>query len=90
LSNEICLSLEAYEKRGDDEARFVYALDKVIPIMTIYLDGGRTWKDHGITLERLTVLKREKVTCSPPILAFFEELLLVLQKHEQELFPLLS
>lgn len=87
LSGEIRASLEAYEACSDAEAQFVYALDKVIPIMTIYLDGGRTWKQHGITLEKLSRLKREKVKDSPHILAFFEELVPLLQKHEQELFP---
>lgn len=87
LSGEIFSSLHAYEARSDEESQFVYALDKVIPIMTIYLDGGRTWRQHGITFAQLVQLKREKVKDSPHISAFFEELVELLRSHEQELFP---
>lgn len=58
--------------------------------MTIYLDGGRTWKQHSVTLQKLSQLKREKVVCSPSVLAFFDELVELLKKHEQELFPSVS
>lgn len=86
LGADICASLVAYEARNDDEACFVYALDKVIPIMTIYLDGGRTWKTCGVTIADLVRLKRDKVACSPVVLAFFDELVEVLRTHEQALF----
>lgn len=87
LSEDICASLVAYEARIDAEAEFVYALDKLIPILSIYLDGGRTWKVHGITLENLCRLKREKIVGSPEILALFDELVVLLEKDKQVLFP---
>lgn len=86
LSEDIRTSLVAYEARQDAEACFVYALDKLIPMMTIYLDGGRTWKAHGITLEKLRQLKREKVSCSPEILALFDAFIEVLENDKQALF----
>lgn len=87
LSEDMCASLVAYEDRIDAEAEFVYALDKLIPILSIYLDGGRTWKVHGITLENLCRLKREKIVGSPEILALFDELVVLLEKDKQVLFP---
>ncbi len=86
LSEEMCASLAAYEARADEEAKFVYALDKLIPIMTIYLDGGRTWKAYGISFENLIRLKREKIAGSPEILALFDELVVLLEKDKQVLF----
>lgn len=87
LSEDMCASLAAYEARMDSEAQFVYALDKLIPIMSIYLDGGKTWKAHGITFENLHRLKREKIVGSPEILKLFDELVVLLEKDKQVLFP---
>ncbi len=87
LSEDMCASLAAYEARMDSEAQFVYALDKLIPIMSIYLDGGKTWKAHGITFENLHRLKREKIVGSPEILRLFDELVVLLEKDKQVLFP---
>ncbi|MEK9157427.1 MAG: HD domain-containing protein [Patescibacteria group bacterium] len=87
LSEDMCASLVAYEARMDSEAQFVYALDKLIPMMTIYLDGGRIWKTHGVTFENLHRLKREKIVGSPEILKLFDELVVLLEKDKQALFP---
>jgi putative hydrolase of HD superfamily len=37
-------TIRAYERREDEESRFVYALDKIEPVISIYLDNGRTWR----------------------------------------------
>lgn len=87
LGKEMCDALVAYEARCDAEAHFVYALDKLIPMMTIYLDGGWTWKTYGVTFENLHRLKREKVVGSPEILKLFDELVVLLEKDKQALFP---
>ena len=42
-------TIRAYEQKADPESRFVYVVDKVLPIMNIYLQGGRWYKEHGIT-----------------------------------------
>ena len=36
---ELTNCLEKYHLRADDESRFVYALDKIQPVVDIYLDG---------------------------------------------------
>lgn len=87
LSDEIRASLVAYETREDAEACFVYALDKLLPTMSIYLDGGRTWKACGIGFHQMQTLKREKISCSPEILALFDALIEILRNDEQALFP---
>ena len=75
-----------YEKREDPESRFVYALDKVIPLLNIYLDGGRTWKAHKVNLEMLLKNKSEKVEVSPEVKKIFDELVTLLKKEEKKLF----
>lgn len=79
-------SIEAYETRNDAESRFVYALDKIEPVLHMYLDGGRTWKEMNIGFERVYSSKKEKVALSPEIKAYFDELMLLLKSKEKELF----
>ena len=75
-----------YERREDEESRFVYALDKIEPVISIYLDNGRTWKKKSITIEMLTEMKRPKVAQNPKIAQIFEELILKLQDERNRLF----
>ncbi len=78
--------INIYEKRGDEESRFVYALDKIQPVLNIYTDGGRTWKEKGITIKMLVDHKKDKVALSPEIASCFEELVALLKKEEKQLF----
>ena len=75
-----------YEKREDAESSFVYALDKLLPVLNIYLDHGRTWREYGITSHMLIGNKTEKISVSPEIKKYFDELVLRLKKEEPELF----
>ncbi|CAN5698724.1 HD domain-containing protein [soil metagenome] len=78
--------IEEYEKRESREAKFVYALDKILPILMVYEDGGRVWKEHGVTLERIKQEKLEKVSLSPEIAAYFDELIELLTREQETLF----
>ena len=78
--------IERYETRGDKESRFVYALDKVQPMLNIYTDNGRTWKEKGVTIDMLIKHKKEKVALSPDIEIYFNDLIEMLRENEGELF----
>ncbi|MES2953373.1 MAG: HD domain-containing protein [Patescibacteria group bacterium] len=78
--------IAAYESKADPESLFVYALDKVVPILNIYLDGGRTWKEHGITFEQL-FLNKQKVINEPRVRVLFDELMARLRDEAPSLFP---
>jgi len=78
--------INAYEEQEDEESRFVYALDKLIPILNIYLDDGKTWKEDGVTLEAILLYKAEKVAVSPQIHKLFNEIIERLRKDEKRLF----
>ncbi|MEI6887489.1 MAG: HD domain-containing protein, partial [bacterium] len=47
---EIEKIITKYEEKSDPESRFVYALDKIIPVLNIYLDEGRSWKRDNVSL----------------------------------------
>lgn len=78
--------IETYEKREDAESRFIYALDKLQPIIHIYLDDGATWKEVGITLAMAIENKTPKIAVSPEIKEYYDELMLILHSRQEELF----
>lgn len=78
--------IEQYEAREDKESRFVYALDKIQPMLNIYTDGGRTWKEKGVTIDMLVEHKKEKVAVSPEIEVYFNDLIAILREEEKVLF----
>jgi len=78
--------IEKYEEKKDPESRFVYALDKILPIINIYLDDGRSWKIDNITLDILISKKTQKISISDEIKPYFEELIKILKKDESKLF----
>lgn len=67
-------TIEAYENRHDPESKFVYALDKIMPILLIYLHDGYSWEKSGVTVAMLYDAKIEKVRESAEILPYFEQL----------------
>lgn len=78
--------IHGYELREDDESKFIYALDKIQPILNIYLDNGRTWKREGITLEMIIESKQAKVTLSPEVKLYFDQIVTLLKERKAELF----
>jgi putative hydrolase of HD superfamily len=71
---ELAETITEYEHRECKESQFIYALDKIMPMMQIYLNEGHTWQKHGIELVRVDQTKRSKVVGSPEISAYYEEL----------------
>ncbi|MGZ3721858.1 MAG: HD domain-containing protein [Bdellovibrionales bacterium] len=50
-----------FEDGQSEEAKYISAIDRFLPIYSNYLNEGYSWKNHGISAERVT--KR----CEPPI-----------------------
>ncbi len=40
---------EEYEARETPEARFAYAVDRLMPFLHNYHTQGRSWREHGVT-----------------------------------------
>jgi 5'-deoxynucleotidase YfbR-like HD superfamily hydrolase len=78
---DMTATIHAYESKTDEESKFVYALDKIMPILVIFISEGYTWQKEGITPERLDSVKRHKVRLSPEIAPYYDELYELLQKH---------
>jgi 5'-deoxynucleotidase YfbR-like HD superfamily hydrolase len=80
LSNEwpdfpdLLSCISEYEARANDEAKFVYSLDKIMPIILNYSQDGRGWRKHNITLRQLHETKKVKVQTDPRISKYYDEL----------------
>ncbi|MHB1118250.1 MAG: HD domain-containing protein [Minisyncoccota bacterium] len=72
-------TLHTYEERSDPESKFVYALDKILPVFNIMLDQGRSWQD--MTLEKLYEGKHEKIAHDPIIKEYFVLIVAILEKN---------
>lgn len=72
----------AYEEKSDEESKFVYALDKLLPIINIYLDNGRTWQVDGITYDILTTHKTDPISLSPDIKVYYDQLVDILSENK--------
>lgn len=83
---ELHKAIQCYEQRGDDESKFIYALDKVIDPLNIYLEDGLLWREKGVTLQMLIEKKKEKVAVSKPVQALFDDLFEKLEKEQTRLF----
>jgi putative hydrolase of HD superfamily len=84
--SELHKTIEQYEKHEDEESKFIYALDKIEPMLNIYMDKGRTWKETDVTLEMLKTAKTPKVALSPMVEKIFKKLIERLTEEHDELF----
>lgn len=59
---------DEFEQRQTREARFARALDRVQPILQNVHSGGATWRDNGITPQRVRDLNRPIIEAASPAL----------------------
>ena len=72
--------VQEYEARQTPEAKFIYALDKLLPILNIYLYKGRSWHIMGISLEEMKRVKVGKVDVSPEIAEYYRQFLKLVEQ----------
>lgn len=77
---ELTTYIAQYEERADPESRFIYALDKILPVINIYLDKGRSWQRDKVTYEMIRT-KDEKVAVSTEAQTVWQELTKLLDEH---------
>jgi putative hydrolase of HD superfamily len=75
--------IEEYEKRETPEAKFVYALDKLVPEVNNYLDHGRNWLRQNVSLQNVIHIKDGKVDVDPLIGQYHQALLKEFRKHPE-------
>ena len=70
---------DAYERKQDQEARFVYALDKILPVINIYLNDGTEFETWKVDLPMVIREKEQKVKNFPAVEKYFWELVELLR-----------
>ena len=78
-------AIDEYESRSTPEASFVVALDRFQPILMDYLCNGRTWRDLGITYDKLLAVKDDDLRASE-VAEYYNQLKVILEQ-QPELFP---
>ena len=84
--SELTEMIENYRQQVDQESKFISALDKLEPIMSIYNDQGRSWRAGQINLEMIKTKKIDKIKVNPTIFQLFEQMIDKLQAVEAKLF----
>lgn len=79
-------TIEKYEQKKDKESKFIYALDKIMPPIQIYLEKGKLWNEKKVTLEKILENKNGKIAVSPDISKYWQELSKELIKNKKKLF----
>lgn len=75
--------MREYEARANDEAKSVYTLDKIMPVILNYAQKGRAWRKHGITFEQLHKTKEIKVQTDPRIHEYYKQLYVLLTERPE-------
>jgi len=80
----IIRTIEAYERKDTDEARFVYALDKYIAVTYDYIDEGKLFRERKVTLEdynKSLETHRAKAQSYPAVGKYYNEVRDLLDAH---------
>lgn len=77
---ELHKTIKNYESKADSEAKFVYALDKILPALNVFLDNGRSWQRDKVTYEMLRT-KDAKIAVSTEAVSIWTEYVQLLEKN---------
>lgn len=83
------IAIEAYEAQEDEEARFVYALDKLLAVIMIVENDGYVWKSEGITFQmhrEKAADMMQKVSVHPAVATWYQELLDHIKLNREKFF----
>lgn len=49
LTSDLAKSIQEYESLANEEAKFIYSLDKLMPAFGVLYGNGSIWKDHRMS-----------------------------------------
>ena len=86
---EIEKGVRSYRKLEDEEARFIFALDKLFVLFMMMADEGKWWRGNNITYEMFVKKisqKREQVKQHLVVLEWYDEMLKSIALQRDRLF----
>jgi putative hydrolases of HD superfamily len=78
--------IEEYEHKATPEARFVYAVDKLLPIVNIFITGDDYYTRNKLTEEIWRNHNLPKMAKDPNLTAIIEDLVGFMKKERSDLF----
>ncbi len=79
-------TIEAYESQKDEESKFVHAVDKLIPFLINYIQGGKIWKEMKMSHDGVVAHKREKIGDQKEVRELFEQILTLMGEDWERCF----
>ena len=83
LAEAIIDTVRGYETLIDDEAKFIYALDKLMPMVMVYLADGRTWREDNQGFKVMHECQGPKIAISEPVSQLYDQLRILLLSRPQ-------
>lgn len=84
LTKELAKYIEQYERMGDEESKFIYSLDKLMPAFTLIHGDIPLWKKYNLTQQDWEDKFRSKIESSKYLEPYLEQFL-KLQKANPQL-----
>lgn len=85
---ELISTIHAYERREDDESKFVYAVDKLIDPLNASMEETQSiWEDLGMSYGYMRTYKDPKIATSDHVEPYWKELLVKLDRKKDFFFP---
>lgn len=79
--------LDRYIKQLDSESKFIYSLDKLIPIINIELNNNDFYKKSQTTYEDMIAVKDQKISNDPTVYKYFKLLTEYLREDVKFFWP---
>jgi putative hydrolase of HD superfamily len=80
-------SLSNYHSQKDEEAKFIYALDKLLPILNIELNNDDFYFKNEVTFEKMVEIKEQKISKDKTVYKYFELLKKYLKEETKFFWP---
>jgi len=78
--------IRKFEDKKDKESKFIYALDKIIPMIQNYLEKGKLQRSKKVSMEDFLENKSKKITLSPDIEKYWQEIIKEFIKNKKMYF----
>jgi len=72
-----------YERQEDEESQFIYALDKLMPMLMIFLEGGTTWRELNFDIDWLMAYTDLKTSGSTVVQQLKRQLEQLIRAHPE-------
>lgn len=79
-------TIQRYEAQADAESKFVKELDKLEPVISNYLQHGRTQKEMGVRFDDALADKRMRITHHQVLRDFLEDIFALMEPNQTDHF----